>query len=355
VYDGSRNGWSCERLVDSHRQSGKALIKSGQSGAFYPSQSSRAYFWYFAIADCANTSDGMDVQYNIKYLNPGNYWWAHFSYDEQGIPQMYIAFTLFYIILLIFQVQSAVSLYQIESFHPIVRLLTATVVVQLLSVTTELIHYLIFADNGIGAPALKGLGDMSSFAAQVMMMFMCILVAKGWTITTNYLTDRVAILIITCLYFIAHLSLFIWDYVGRDPASTLYFYASIPGLLVILLRLGLTGWFLWSLSKTVQLETVTEKRTFYLYFGGSYTLWFLLLPAIVAFALVLEPWYQMRTVTGMMLSADALAMMWFVVLLSSSRAHRYFNIKATPQLLAEQQRLAGSYGAISVAKGYEEL
>lgn len=356
AYEGSKTGWSCQQLVDAHRAPGKSLVVSGRPGYFNPTQVVRAYFWYFAVADCSNSSDGLDVQYSLKYLNPGNFWWAQFSYDEQGIPQMYIAFTLFYIILLIFQVQSAVALYHLESFHPIVRLLTGTVIVQLLSVTSLLIHYLIFGSDGIGVPALKGFGDLTSFAGQVMMMFMCILVAKGWTITTNYLTDKIAILVVTCLYFISHLSLFIWDYVGRDPASTLYFYDSIPGLLVILLRLGLAGWFLWSLSKTVQLESVAEKRTFYLYFGGSYTLWFLLLPAIVAFALVLEPWYQMRTVTGMMLTADALAMLWFVILLSASRAAKYFNIKATPHLLAEQQRLAGAYGSVpSAAKEYEEL
>jgi len=73
--------------------------------------------------------------------------------------------------------------------------------------------------------------------------------------------------------------------------------------------------------------------------------------AIVAFALVLEPWFRFRTVTGMMLSADALGMFWFAVLLSSSRASRYFNIKATPQLI-EQEKLiaAGGYGSTTTTK-----
>jgi len=266
-------------------------------------------------------------------------------------------FLFFYFILTGFQAQASYQMYSVSSFHPIVQILTATVVVHHLSCAAEATHYLLFGTNGVGSPGLKGFGDLCEMCAQIMMMFMCILVAKGWAITTNYLTDKVAIITVTLIFFIAHLSLFIWDNVGRDPASTLYFYDSIPGLIVILFRLGLTFWFLWCLRTTIQLESLEEKKAFYFFFGGLFTLWFLLLPAIVAFALVLEPWYRMRTVTGMMLTADALAMLLFTILLSPSRASKYFNhIKMTPQLLAEQERLAG-YGTTSntAVKGYEEL
>jgi len=234
------------------------------------------------VADCANNgTNGLDLQYTLTFLNPGNYWWSQYSYDEQGVPQMYITFTLFYIVLSAYQAQSVYFYYSLESLHPLIRVLTATVAMQLLSTMSSMIHYLNYGTNGVGLPALRGFGDLTAMLCQVMMMFMCILVSKGWTITTNYLTDKVAILVVTLLYFISHLSLFIWDYVGRDPADTLYFYDSWPGLVVILLRIALTAWFLYSLSMTVQLESVTEKRTFYLYFGGSYTLWFLLLPQLL--------------------------------------------------------------------------
>jgi len=356
VYEAyKKKEWSCQQLVDAHRLNGIKHVENNQTGTMNPSQAARAYFWYFAVADCAANSQGLDLKYSISYINPGNFWWAQFSYDEQGIPQMYLFFSLYYLLLLIMQIRAAIRLHQIDSLHPIVRILSVTVIVHFLSCVTSLIHYLVYGGDGVGAPGLKGLGELLSICAQILIMFICILVGKGWTITTNYLNDKLVIIAVTVLYFVAHLSLMIWDYVGRDPASTLYFYDSVPGLIVILLRLGLTCWFLWCLRTTIQLEGLMEKKNFYVYFGGSFTLWFLLLPSIVAFALILEPWFRMRTVTGMMLSADALAMLVFCILLAPSRASKYFNIKATPQLLAEQERLAVGYGTNTATKGYDEL
>jgi len=305
------------------------------------------------VADCANGSTGLNLDYSLEFKNPGNYWWAQYSYDEQGIPQMYIFFTLFYIILVGTQIQAAYSLHKIESFHPIVQILTVIVALHFVSCIVESIHYLSYGNDGVGAPGLKSFGELILMIAQILMMFLCILIAKGWAITTNYLTEKFLIIGVIVIYFIAHLSLFIWDNVGNDPASTLYFYDSIPGLIVILLRLGLACWFLWCLRTTIQLESLSEKKNFYFFFGFVFTVWLLLLPAIVAFALVLAPWYRLRTVTGMMLSVDALATLLLAILLAPSRASKYFNIKAAPQLLADQERLG--YGTARATKGFEEL
>jgi len=68
-------------------------------------------------------------------------------------------------------------------------------------------------------------------ASQVVLMFQCILIAKGWAITTSYLSEKYIVLVVMGLFVIAYLALFIWDKAAPNPESTLYFYDSIPGTL----------------------------------------------------------------------------------------------------------------------------
>jgi len=344
AYD-QRDTATCEELVDLHRggQAGIKPVVSDEEGAFLTSQSARAYFWFVAVADCT-APNGVDLpSYTLTFTNPGNIWHAQFSYDEQGIAETYIFFTIFYTLVLGVHLWGVWKLIRMESWHPIVRILTVAITFQFLASLTEMIHYLIYMNNGIGAPGLKGLGELLTMGAQLILMFLCVLVAKGWAITTSLLSDRNILLVTMALFLLAYLALFIWDNAGRDPASTLYFYDSIPGLIVILLRIAVTAWFLWCLRSTIGFEALPDKRKFYVIFGFCFTVWFLLLPGIVAFSLVLDPWYRFRTVRGLTLSADALAYLAFIVLLWPSRAASFFNIKPTPLLLSENDQ-GSAYG-----------
>jgi len=225
-----------------------------------------------------------------------------------------------------------------ESWHPIIRVLTVAISCQFLSTLTNMVHYLLYMSDGIGSPDLKALGDLLAMITQIVLMFLCILVAKGWAITTSYLTDRNILIVTMSLLLLSYLSLFIWDNANSDPAAVLYFYDSVPGLIVIILRIGVAAWFLWCLRGTVGFEALPEKRKFYIIFGIFYTAWFLVLPGIVALALGLSEWYRLKIVTGMTLSVDAIAFIAFVILLSPSRAVSFFNIKSTPQLLSEHDK-----------------
>jgi hypothetical protein len=170
--------------------------------------------------------------------------------------------------------------------------------------------------------------------AELVLMFMLILVAKGWAITTNYLTDRNLILLSMCALLLSYLALFIWDNAGRDPASTLYFYESVPGIILLVLRTLVWIWFGWCLKNTLALETLPEKRNFYILFGGACTLWFLLLPLFVIIATGMEPWYREKVITSMTSSLNALALSAFTYLLWPTRAADYFSIKPTNALLS---------------------
>jgi hypothetical protein len=290
--------------------------------------------------------DGIDITYHLTFRNPGGFWYEQFSYDEQGVFQMYIFFTLYYTVLLGAHLWGVKQMTRDDSWHPIVRMLSVAIMAEFLSCIMELIHYGIYINDGIGASGLHSVGELLDMTAQISLMFLCILVAKGWAITSSLLTHKRALAVVVAFFTLSYLSLFIWDNAGRDPASTIYFYDSIPGLIIILLRVGMVAWFLWCLRSTMGFEMLPDKRRFYIVFGFCYTIWFLLLPGIVALALVLFEWERFKTVKGLILSADALAFLSLVILWWPSRANTLFKFKPMESLLSEDD-VRSNYGTDS--------
>jgi len=182
-------------------------------------------------------------------------------------------------------------------------------------------------------------------------MFVCILIAKGWTITTNHLDQPNIIKGIMILILVLYVALFIYDYVGRDPASTMYFYDSAVGYLVIILRVAIMIWFMYSIRQTYSLEDNVSKNRFYLAFGSLAAAWFLVLPLLVLIALGIVDYERYRVITGFLLIVDTVAWVSLVILFWHTRVYEYFTVKPT----ALQSSLVVSKDAESVQGNYDSL
>jgi len=342
---GTSSAWTCQRLYDNHKLGGERFIGAGASvnGTIAMSQYVRAYYWFVALADCTANTLNVPV-YVVNWTNPGGFWTKNFSYDQQGLVVIYIFYTIFYFILVCVHGWAIYQQHQAEQWHPVIRVLSVAILLGFLSNLAEMIHYLIYAGNGVGVAFILGFGDLLAMVSQIVLMFQCILIAKGWAITTSYLTDKYIVLAVMALFVVAYLALFIWDKAAPNPASVLYFYESVPGIIVAILRVLTCGWFIWSLRNTIRLESLPEKRMFYFIFGGSYTVWFLLLPLIVLIAVFLAPWVRFRIITALMVTSDFVGLSALAFLLWPSRASNYFVIKASPQLLSVKGGGGTGYG-----------
>eukprot|EP01124_Arcella_intermedia_P033618 TRINITY_DN8106_c0_g1_i3.p1 TRINITY_DN8106_c0_g1~~TRINITY_DN8106_c0_g1_i3.p1 ORF type:complete len:454 (+),score=67.05 TRINITY_DN8106_c0_g1_i3:2-1363(+) len=343
AYD-NRDKLTCQELVDLHRggSAGIQNVVSGVESQFRVHQATRAYFWYVVLADCSSTR--IDVShYDMRFTNPGGYWEREISYDEFDVPQMYIAFFLLYVILISLHCWGVWKLIKVESWHPLVRILTGAITLESCAVLFEMIHYLIYLRDGVGAPGLQGVAEFMGMASEIVLMFLCILVAKGWAITTLLLTDRNLIIVVMVLFVISYLGLFVWDYVWKDP-STIYFFESIPGIILICMRVLFTGWFLWCIRQTVNFESLPDKKKFYFVFGFCFLLWLLLLPIAVCISLAISPWVRFKIIRGLSLSIDSTAFISFTVLFWPYLVSKYFNVSSSPTLLSGIDRDAPSYG-----------
>lgn len=108
---------------------------------------------------------------------------------------------------------------------------------------------------------------------------------------------------------------------------------SSQGIIVLVLRFGTFLWFAWCLRNTIRLESLPDKRRFYYVFGGSSAFWFLSLPLFTLIAMVISDEYRYRTVTGLYVTMEFIALSALSFLLWPSRASRFFVIKSSPQLL----------------------
>lgn len=123
------------------------------------------------------------------------------------------------------------------------KLLSVTIGLEGLSVFCLFIHYTVYQNNGVGVPAFEGIGNsmlgklglfveffiVLDLMAQLVFIFLLVLIAKGWCITKTTIDDRKIVLIGLGLLAASYLALFIWENVGVDPATTLYIYETAPG------------------------------------------------------------------------------------------------------------------------------
>lgn len=171
------------------------------------------------------------------------------------------------------------------------------------------------------------------FAAQTVFVFLILLFAKGWTITNNELTGKKIFIGVLALFLLLYIILFIWQNVGQDPASTLYVYETIPGILILVLR-GLTALlFIWWLRSTLFVELDPSKKRFYYIFAAFSLLWFFMLIFIVILAAILPAWTRFKIVTEFYLIDNFLALCFLGFILWPSRAQNYFQLGKTGLLL----------------------
>lgn len=294
-----------------------------------------------------------------------------------------------------------------SKFNPqIIRILSVCISIEVLACFSQLIHYSVYAHNGVGAPALRGAGDRTHrpfllFSSLFIHSFehglqrsphvLVDLDRQGmgyhylilgpqkhhhccdgalhsnspqqsfthrpalWQLTLRFSSgiEQGRILSLPTTSMTAGQVPYLLTYPtfnNRPPHPRL-------GYIVLILRFGTFLWFVWCLRTTIRLESLPEKRKFYYIFGGAYALWFNALPIFVLIGATIPVQYVFRTVTGIAVAFEFLSLAALAFLLWPSRASNYFVIKTSPQLISvgdEEAATGGSYGSTAAA-AYNDL
>jgi len=249
----------------------------------------------------------------------------------------FIAYTVGYII----HCYGDFQLLRAKSLHPIIRLLTISIFLEWLSIIMFMSHYAIYSGNGVGSPFLNGTAQFIDMMSSLVFMLLLILIAKGWGITfptlSHIQSQRKILLGILIAFFILYVILFFWGLFGMNPASDLYVYQSVPGIIFLIVRFFTFVYFVWCLLQTYKQEmsneTDTSKKRFYVSFGISYAIWFLILPILVLTALAYPVVDRFKVVVILNVTTTAIALALLCFLLWPSRARQYFTV-AVPNILS---------------------
>jgi len=324
--------WAKLRANESHMTCEQRV--AAQTGSFPLTQHSkftlmsrkRPYFWFMAVAKCGAK---FDLKYNATLLNPGGFWNRQFSFDVQGLPEAYL---VFFLLLLGYFFVNTYLCWRVTRggvrLHTALRMLTVAIILELMSVTCTLLHYLAYAGDGVGLGALKFFGLALSVSSQLTLLVLIMLLAKGWTITSTTLPlyDRKLIAGSFVSFTVAYIILLFWQTFGEDKASTTYYYNTLPGLLVCALRTGLLVWFVFTLRFTYKKEPDWDKLKFYFTFGVLYTVWLMALPVLVMISFAIEPWYRFKIVDGLVVSFHFVGLCFMGFLLHPTKAQSVFSM-----------------------------
>jgi len=280
----------------------------------------RTHGWKIIVADCALEQYNAKVppmHFEIHLLNPGN---THLPADEFGLPRMYLfafvamgAFFLYLLSLLRSHFEET------NKVHLVVRLLLTAYIFQILSLACELGHLQVYKYNGYGIRALDLFSEIFEGLSQTVISFVLICLASGWTLievdsdearansVATMMKDpirmvqgpNVAIASVILLVVLSML-LQIINKTYDDDFQKFHDHESLPGRILVMIRLALGFAFIFSLHFTIKSQEKRGGEKLVLFMRRLMTLgglWFLSFPLIVLLAGFLKHYHRHRFVT----------------------------------------------------------
>jgi hypothetical protein len=309
----------------------------------------RPRFWYFAVADCVDGRFSGRTKIEVWMTNPGDVTKHEFSVDENAMFGLYL-FLLFsqgYLFLLllrnVFYMKKTVS-----PVHPIVRVFLGCVSLYTASILMNFIHWMIYANNGVGIPGVHHGAQVAEMVSHLMLMLVLFLIAVGFGISRPFIPHRRTFFTMFAVLLILHLFLYLWMQIGVDPASTTYEYETVPGLIIVFLRIPIVAFFIYCLRETIKLEKNapptldadegSPQVTFYKVFGMTYTAWFFVLPVTVIIAAFSDPWVRVKIVSICAHVFFLFAQGGMIAIVWPSRVETVFRLRPIPDAKAGDHR-----------------
>jgi len=297
----------------------------------------RPHIWYVVLLNCppgnktTGASEVLDITYNIHFIDQDG---DEIGYDEHGLLALNVIYFIFFLLVGAAHGAAVFFLFRKGVAHPIVLILAGVIALIIISLFFVVIHWGVYGNDGVGAPACRVIGQLFMGLANIVFAVLLIAIASGWAITYHDLPRKLVILIIGVVYLVVYLILFIIiSATGQTAASTQFVYAegALLGFVILYILvcwIGVWGYFAYCLYMTWREEAQFDKRLFYLIFGIGCTAWFIL-PAIFNFiSMGIAEWYRPRVVDAFQLTATFIGVVALVVLLWPSRVEKYFRISA---------------------------
>ena len=229
----------------------------------------------------------LDLDYKFVFTNGKELSTMHFSADELNILPTDTAFLIIQIAVVATAMYIRQSLVRKKKYHHTVKMLVKSAVLQLCAIALSQIHYSLYARDGVGSRFrgiywMLNVSSLITCFAEMYLILLLIVLAKGWTVVRRKLSSRGRIKIAAYLsfYLVTSLLMQFWIEFGFDDAAVAYVYESPPGIGMVILRIIAAIWFLYAACTTKNNPQYESKRCFYAAFTGIFAAWFITVPLI---------------------------------------------------------------------------
>lgn len=294
-------------------------------------------WWFVAVIACdaENKPISMDgVTAHSEFLNVQRASWSvQLGYDVMGLNTFYLTMFFLYLIFYCVHMYGVYNLSsKLEYLHPMVKLFAICLTLQFVAIIFPMLHWGIYSTNGIGVNALRQGGEVVDSITRVIFMLILTLMAKGWTISGDELTNGKFIVGALVVFLLVHSAILLWKYQLEDPAAV-----HLETGLEVIMWIELCMWFLFAVyfSYTVLTSWKKEenpvKRKLFLQLAVVFTIWMFLYPTLSFINLARNSdtgWAatKQKVTSETTLCLSMLGYMFLSFLLWPSRAEEYFNI-----------------------------
>lgn len=294
-------------------------------------------WWFVAVIACDadNKPINMDgVTAHSEFLNVQRASWSvQLGYDVMGLNTFYLTMFFLYLIFYCVHMYGVYNLSsKLEYLHPMVKLFAICLTLQFVAIIFPMLHWGIYSTNGIGVNALRQGGEVVDSITRVIFMLILTLMAKGWTISGDELTNGKFIVGALVVFLLVHSAILLWKYQLEDPAAV-----HLETGLEVIMWIELCMWFLFAVYFTYTVLTSWKKeenpvkRKLFLQLAVVFTIWMFLYPTLSFINLARNSdtgWAaaKQKVTSETTLCLSMLGYMFLSFLLWPSRAEEYFNI-----------------------------
>eukprot|EP00058_Branchiostoma_floridae_P001443 XP_002586931.1 hypothetical protein BRAFLDRAFT_244305 [Branchiostoma floridae] len=292
-----------------------------QAESNFTFSSSSAELWHVVYAELSTCQMGSfvgqpnTIQYQLRLFNPdreGNPF-DHFSTGERGTSVISKQ-------ILLWQMGRSLAgrgLWQTickeGPMYLVLKLLTVATSLQFTAALFNMLHYQRYSKDGEGSPFFLNLSEMLEVLSALVMLYMLLNVAMGWTLAgskatklSNLKNNPIVTIVVLGLGAV-QVILALWEQFQSSEHQTYHAHRSAVGLSLVVLRLMLALVFGGAIYQTMAKERSSLRRDFYLSFFKSCLLWFLCYPVIVVIAYLFPGHLRNKIVTSGVVICESLA------------------------------------------------
>jgi hypothetical protein len=287
----------------------------------------RPRWWWIYLADCNETATFGDMTFDLHWeQNTSDDWSREFGMNDKDLNTVYLVYLVIYIGLVCAQVY-AYYLYRIQQYiHQVIKLLTATIVLQMFAVLFHFVDWMIFMETGQHELFFAIIATLCEIMASTVFLLLLFVLAQGWTISRFEVMYPRILLIGVVLTAVAQCVFYVWRLIGLDPQTTVYFYNSVPIICYGAFMIAVGGVFeafcIWSFRR----ESFDAKRYLYAAIGSFFSIWFLWFLARIFVGDVFNDWSRDIAITAISETITTCVYFVMMLLLWPTWAHQYFNL-----------------------------